>query len=114
SARTLPDMPKQSAFDAFCAFWQSASAVPVSPAHELLAVAPDEAAGAVLVVAEVELPLLVVDCASNGVTNIIDSAHAIALVFHRFINPPFTKPNKSSCEALDDAFAYMRTQYWAR
>src|SRR5438874_5285063 len=107
-------MPKQSAFEAFCAFWQSASAVPVSPAHELLAVALDEAAGAVLVVAEVELPLLVVDCASNGVTNIIDSAHAIALVFHRFINPPFAKPNTLRCQALADALARMRPQCWAR
>jgi hypothetical protein len=89
----LPVIPKQSAFEAFCAFWQSPSAVPVSPAHELLAVPLDDVAGAALVVAEVELPLLVVDCASNGVTNIIDSAHAIALVFHRFINPPFAKPN---------------------
>src|SRR3954470_24306364 len=93
-------MPKQSAFDAFWAFWQSLSEVPLSPVHELAVVAVDaDVEGEALIFAEPELPVLVVDCASNGVTNIIDIAQAIALVFHRFINPPLAHLNMLRCQA---------------
>ncbi len=53
-------MPKQSAFDAFCAFSQSARAVPVNPAHELAgagAGAVADAAGGELVVADELVPV---------------------------------------------------------
>jgi len=63
------------------------------PAQEL-AVAGGGVAGAALVVADVELPVLVGACASNGVTNISDIAHASALTVHRFIKPPFAKRNR--------------------
>jgi hypothetical protein len=76
---------------------QSLRAAPVMPAHELACVAArgGVVAGAALVVAEVEVPLLVAAWASKGVTNASDIAHAIALIVHRFINPPFAKRNRS-------------------
>src|SRR3982750_990835 len=105
-------MPKQSAFDAFWAFWQSLSEVPLSPVHELAVVAVDaDVEGEALIFAEPALPGLVVDCASNGVTNIIDFAHPIALVFHRFINPPFAQLNVLRCQVHGRcAMARMRRQ----
>src|SRR6266513_1837618 len=91
-------MPKQSAFDAFCAFSQSARAVPVNPAHELAgagAGAVADAAGGELVVADELVPVW--DCANNGAAKINDVAHAIALSLQGFINPPFVK--RTRCDA---------------
>src|SRR5438045_6291270 len=89
-------MPKQSAFDALSAFWQSESAVPVSPAHELAGAAA-EAAGAELVVADELVPAPICDCANKGAAKINDVAHAIALSLQGFINPPFVK--RTRCDA---------------
>ena len=84
-------MPKQSAFDAFCAFSQSAFAVPVSPAHELAGAGAGAvfAAGASVDTAGVS--------ANNGAAKINDVAHAIALSLQGFINPPFVK--RTRCDA---------------
>jgi hypothetical protein len=90
----LPDIPKHNACEAFSAFSQSLRAAPVKPAHELAAAAGGGVAGAALVVADVEVSVLAGACASNGVTNISDIAHATALIVHGFIKPPFAMPNK--------------------
>ena len=50
-------------------------------------------------VADVDDSVAVCACANNGVTAIRDNAHAIALVFQRFIDPPFAKPNMPRCQA---------------
>ena len=91
-------MPKQSAFDALSAFWQSESAVPVSPAHELAGAVAD-VAGAELVVADELVPAPICDCANKGAAKINDVAHAIALSLQGFIDPPFAKPNMLRCQA---------------
>ena len=84
-------MPKQSAFDAFCALSQSAFAVPVNPAHAL---AGAGAGAVVLAGASVDTAGV---SANNGAAKINDVAHAIALSLQGFINPPFVK--RTRCDA---------------
>jgi hypothetical protein len=84
-------MPKQSAFDAFCALSQSDFAVPISPAHEL---AGAGAGAVVLAGASVDTAGV---SANNGAAKINDVAHAIALSLQGFINPPFVK--RTRCDA---------------
>jgi len=97
----LSDIPKHSACCAFSEFSQSLRAAPDNPAQALDGVAVAVGGGVVVAgaVAAVDDSVAVCACANNGMTAISDNAHAIALVFQRFIDPPFAKPNMLRCQA---------------
>jgi hypothetical protein len=101
----LPDIPKHSAFDAFCAFWQSLSATPVNPAHAFCGVAAGGGvAGAGLVVTDDDELFVVADvpagdCANNGAATIIDRAHAIAFILQRFMKSSVREAQHVSIQA---------------